>query len=421
MTSIIPQMLRTVNVVDNIKPHIALVPSNIDLINFSLDQEDQGTYETVDSSYLSIRGISRGVEGNVPNFPANTDDPHNQGYIEVDSNDETHFLLKLSEVNASLDFLYVNTSGVISTNHSLDPDQIIGSDPNATDGFERRFIFHSALSLDLNNSGALYFNDPGIYVESRSDFPVEVESKLMPSFSSGGDLSQISISYYAYQNRNDPSLIISNKIENARRITFIDETNPIITITPDTDGVSDYIYIEAGEDYDDSPGESVLLVKGVNFENFTSSRYAYDSTDGVISDDIQVIGIFNNDDNTTVNFNNSLSNYPNSLFENSEDYLDKTLRIDYQVTDSNRNSAQESRFLKIEDNTAPTISLITDANETLLSSNIGLGIEDRKNEILADLQASDYKDIDSNLSVVDARSKWTVEFTPSYPSLTFIP
>ncbi len=400
---------RTLTVVDTIKPHMAIVPSSISL-NFNEDEEDLSPYgndtNPRDRAYIDTVNIT------LSDFPQDTTSPHANGFIV---NNEPDFVLKLSETNASLSPLYdVSQGGSIETSSS-NQSNLRWSTTDGSDGTtNRKFLWHSALNLNL---GGETFQDPGVFVESWSDYNVSVWSELFPTFSTGGDLKQIDITYHSKQT-SPGGTEITNKIENARRITFIDEVVPSISVSPETDGTNTFILVEAGENYDDSDG--VSLFYGSKDEespqDASTVRYSYDSTDGDLSAQIVTTGIFVHDTNVSITseFGDSKENW-----SNSEDYLNQVIRIDYNVSDSMLNSATTSRYLWVRDTTAPTISNISSHDfesdgETLLSSSRESNETQIIAEILQNLEAADINGIDANLSTTVDADKWAVTFSPAF-------
>lgn len=402
-------VVRNVTVQDTIPPHLALIPSSGDL-DFSQDNAGDPFENPINQSYLVERSLTT-------TYPQDTTSPHENGYIRIDPSDENHFMLKLSEVESQFDLeLEDQYLGVNSDSHELEIDDI-GTDP---DSLNRRFLLHKAVNLTLSSSLSLV--DPGVYVESRSDYPVEVWSNLKPVFKIGGALDYVWISYYAKQTSPDGTEI-ENQIEDARKITFIDETVPTLQISPATDGLNSFVYIEAGDSYTEQPLQSIDLLSnglGDDHSDLTTSWYAFDTGDGnITSTSINIEDWVLVDDNSSILSDIADSgSYAESFMSGavSAQYLDRIIRIDYNVTDSAGNVARTSRYLSIQDRTPPSID-----PSSLGTVNIGYDQYDSELpdgnyslKITNDLVVNDHNSIDTNLSYSGYPQKWDINISTNF-------
>ena len=245
------QLIEIIRVVDTHAPHIAPVSNSflnggVSALPTDRDTEDATPRNTFDKAYLHKRGLtddnSTGLYLSFADSPAIDTSP----YIAT-KGENYNFYLKLSEANSSLHDA-TNGAGL-----RLGDENTITNNPKhvtilAGDSYNHTFAWHSAIKIDLGNNN--YFQDPGIYVENLSNSAVTISSEIKPNYPTGEQLESITINYIAEQVEG----ALTNRIDAARIIYFIDEVKPQITLNPHTDGNNKFILVEAGDSYEDKTG-----------------------------------------------------------------------------------------------------------------------------------------------------------------------
>ena len=388
---------RELKVVDSIQPHIALITKEFLVanqhLNFNQDTEPSTPWE---SNYTRSYVESK-IAGFNPSYPEDS----NVSYLRVTGDDSNHFILKLSEVEDSFDFIYAE-GGIVYSNGEYGTGWFTTTKALDTN---QSFIWHRALVIDE-------FSDPGVFVENRSTLEVEVRAKLEPTFGSGGALKNLSISYEAKQEGGT-----WNQIANVRTISFVDESKPTLSITPRGDiENNEFVYVEAGQVYTDANNMDINYSVNGSVSSSTSSWYAFDTTDGTLTNDIQIVRFVDlNDSENNVSLDTQLPNYF-ARFVDTDNYLNRVLRVDYHVEDSAQNEANASRYLIVQDKRKPIISLKTGADQTLVigygtsdaNSSLTSDFNDAKAKIIEDLEVNDFG-IDSDFDYTLNPEKWDIE------------
>ena len=147
---------RELKVVDSIQPHIALITKEFVVanqhLNFNQDTEPSTPWE---SNYTRSYVESK-IAGFNPSYPEDS----NVSYLRVTGDDSNHFILKLSEVEDSFDFIYAE-GGIVYSNGEYGTGWFTTTKALDTN---QSFIWHRALMIDE-------FSDPGVFVENRSNDP----------------------------------------------------------------------------------------------------------------------------------------------------------------------------------------------------------------------------------------------------------
>ena len=249
----------------------------------------------------------------------------------------------------------------------------------------------------------------------------------------------------------------ANQLIAARNIYIIDQEKPLITLEPPTDGIDDFIIVEANrvptsvDRYTDLHGDNVDTIEsGVILPAYLELS-AVDVMDGILTSNIvrtvkdedgnELGQILSNNDQDAVAANIA------SIIDATE--LDSKYTIEYFVDDipiddsipPNR-SELVTRHLVVKDTKAPTID-VNELNSTLLVDFLSTSDPDVSDGrsvatfLLTGLSATDENDFDQNLTaptnlnpdlanwtldedasgaVISAtyNSKWKLEFSPSF-------
>ena len=403
---------RTITVEDTTPPHMALVSYEGAVRETTADQINENPTLDVRSD-ITTNATPLWTEGSTENFVRRSN--------PEDSTDN-NFVLKYTEANSSLLSLGLNSS-VSSIN--LDAANSEGKQTgdftqgNAmfsvyreNDDYNRTHMWYSAFSL--SHEGDVYFRDPGVYVYSTIDQPFTIDSnitnivrsqKLDVNGNPTNDLISFSLNYSVTDSAGN-----INKIAPARQFTFVDEVAPTIYNTPTTSETL-LLQLEAGELIADDQGSGYTLFDLNDSVSNPSSEsrnlYAEDIRDGRIDED-EFTKIFYQlkDDGTWESISGT------GYYSSSSD-VNRSFRVDYTVSDSEGNEANASRYFIVKDTKAPSIDIST-ANTTVeinYDDDEASSEENAIAKILSDMNASDYKNIDNDLSTNSAYDKWTVTIT----------
>ena len=299
------------------------------------------------------------------------------------------------------------------------------------------------------------FEDPGIYVRNDSGVEIDFSAKLTPVYKPTD--SEVILSYKVNYYVNQKETGEANQLIAARNIYIIDQEKPLITLEPPTDGIDDFIIVEANrvptsvDRYTDLHGDNVDITQSGVISPAYLELSAFDVMDGILTSNIvrtvkdedgnELGQILSNNDQDAVATNIA------SIIDATE--LDAKYTIEYFVDDipiddsipPNR-SELVTRHLVVKDTKAPTIN-VNELNSTLLVDFLSTSDPDVSDGrsvatfLLTGLSATDENDFDQNLTVPtnlnpdlanwtldeDAsgavisatyNSKWKLEFSPSF-------
>ena len=275
-----------------------------------------------------------------------------------------------------------------------------------TDDFGRSFIWYSPFKLSFNDSPSTYLQDPGFFIYEPSNSGVSIVSTLNTEFvgDNQDQIKSITVNLTVTQSNTSAR---QTTITGARKYLFLDDLKPILQISPQTDGSTTFVKVEAGSNYDDELADnekfSILENGIVRDEKEYLKVSAYDLSDGDVSSNItRKVEDLNGSGVTNV--------------ETGYDYVNHIFKIEYNATDNADppNFADPVyRYLKIVDSTAPLISQQEGGSDNFEIDYLGdapdaNNSEEVKFHLLQGLVAYDYGAGGSE-QFIDANLDWSIE------------
>ena len=349
--------------IDTIKPQVALIPhSFVRGTDPSLSSENDPS-ELAGTPILDASNpMPDEIVSSLSSIP---------GWTGTDFDDQV-----LLTLNSESDFyVFVDQNETLVEDH---PNPII----LAQDEYGRYRYRFSAFYLKDSETDTVLFEDPGIYVRNDSSVPLEFSASLdpIPSQNDSSRVLSYKVNYYVSQQVTGES----NQLIAGRTIYIIDQEKPTIQAEPITDGVQNFVVIEASklttspDIYTDLHGSSVkVFYPNIAPPNdFVSSQSltltAVDALDGLLSSRI-VRTLSDENGNLAQIFSNSDQSAVETEVRSFIDAtaLDAIYTIEYYVDDipidpqipANR-SDSVFRHLIVKDTKAPTIEF-AEFNSTL--------------------------------------------------------
>ena len=334
------------------------------------------------------------IVSNLSSTTFNSDGTDDSVFVTQSTDDNSSFYLRLSDIDID------NLQNVLGLNNTFE-------EASGSDSYGRTFKWYSAFAFE--SGGIIFFRDPGVYVENRSDVQTTISSSIQASYEdpsdseedNGSQLRSFTVSYTASHDS------VTNTTK-TREYFFLDEEIPQIFLSPSTskDGSSQLI-VEAGSTYDDSNGQTYDMTDG---SSESISKRAFDIIDGNLSSSIVATIYSGLHDEDTLAFQTPLDSIDTSIPE-------ATYTIRYDVNDIQQDgdtavnaAIPQFRHIIVKDRTPPTLEIVSGGVNITVdyldpdSSDLNSTIQ----TVLQGLSATDYLNIDSALDVISNREKWSV-------------
>jgi len=417
---------RTISVEDNTPPPMFLVPYLTglpDSLSLSSNFDSLGTDDdlSINFSDANWTDISSLITVNTTYLGSTTP------YVKQVAI-ENSFLLKFTEVNASLDSIGVNMVNLSATSDT----QVIsnGITNTSTDKYGRKYTWYSAIDFNTTNG----IRDPGVLIYSNAQEDVTVYSEITAAdWSDTGYLESFTLNYYV---KDTVSNNVLNSVVGSRIYTFVDEVYPNIYLSPPSD-FDNLILIEAGQDIDDNVSNGIKFdVLSNDTSTFPSSSIVVeDAIDGPIPESSAIRKLFELNPDGTDSGTALRTGMPNlTSYPTSSADVDKRFRVEYTFTDSSDNEAIASRYFIVKDTTPPSITVLTNPvtsfseyslGAVIINYTEGTFVNDDSNftalkqELLKYVEADDFNDIDNELDTTDDEHKWAVSIPNYQPGVVY--